>query len=67
MINSALNDNFFVNLDTLKNCFGIIKDKTQQNQEMLREAQKYLENCKKDPQFPIILNNLFDNANEVQS
>jgi len=65
MLNNNLNDNFIINLDTLKSCFEVMALKTQQNQEMLREAQNYLDNCKKDPQFPIILINFFDNANEV--
>lgn len=55
---------FIVNLDDLKKCFEVIKQKNQQSQQMITEAQKYIEECKKDPQFPDILLTIFDDENE---
>ena len=56
---------FVVNLENLKKCFEVIKQKNQQSQQMIMEAQKYIEECKKDPQFPDILLTIFDDENEV--
>ncbi len=56
---------FVVDLENLKKCFEVIKQKNQQSQQMITEAQKYIEECKKDPQFPEILLTVFDDENEV--
>lgn len=65
MDSNIVNNNFSVNLDTLRSCFQIVGRKDQQNQQMIKEAQKYIEECKQDRQFPAILLMTFDNAEEV--
>lgn len=58
------NSNFSVNTDNLRKCFEILGIKTQQNQQMLREVQKYIEECKSDPMFPAILLQFFEREDE---
>ena len=65
MNGSTTNNTFQINIDDLKKCFEIINQKTSQNQQVLVEVQKYIENCKSDPQFPATLIQIFDNDNEV--
>jgi len=66
MDNTALNNSgFTVNPDNLRKCFEIMNVKTQQDPQVIKEVQNYIEECKKDPQFPEILIQFFENTNEV--
>ena len=63
----ANTESFSVNPESLKNCFQVLSMKQQQNQQILSEAQNYVQECKKDQQFPVILLGMFDNQAEVLS
>jgi len=64
MNGSTSNNGFQINAENLKKCFEIVNQKSSQNQQVLSDVQKYIENCKSDPQFPAILIQIFDNENE---
>jgi len=64
MENSLNNSGFTVNVENLRRCFEIMNIKSQQDKQVLKEVQNYIEECKKDPQLPAILIQFFENNNE---
>lgn len=57
--------NFTINIDNLKRCFATMNPRSLPSQQIITEIQKYVEECRKNLQFPVILLNIFDNPAEV--
>lgn len=62
---AVMDNNFSLDIGNLKKCFEIMQMKNQVNQANILEAQKYIAECRKDPQFPVVLLTVFDDASQV--